>query len=166
MKVAAALCLAALFVSCSSPSSSSSTTPVTPKAFTLTATVDGTTQFSGGATITIFPNGNTSVIDIKATSSSLGQSMELSFVSQSKVTAPVTLGPTSPGFVRGQYFYGDVGSNTVWLSGDTATATVDSFFVGPTDTTLAVDFSFAAWGGEGTGTATLKNVTAGRVRKN
>lgn len=164
---AAALSIAAFFVSCSSPNSSNPPPPTSKTAFIISATVDGTTSFSSNAAIIIAPDpldASKRAVEIKGTSAS-GYSMDLSFFCPSNVTAPVTLGPNNPGYAQGKYYEGVVGSSTTWMSGDTITVTVNSFSVGPTDTSLSVDFSFAAWGGAPGTVSTIKNVTAGTLRK-
>jgi hypothetical protein len=165
-KVTATLFLAALLFSCSSPTKPKP--PVTPKTgFTISATVDNTTAFSSSAVITIAPDpfdASKRALEIKGTSAS-GYSVDLSFFSPSNVTAPVTLGPSAPGYAQCKYYEGVVGSNTVWLSGDTITVTVNSFSVGATDTSLSVDFSFAAWGGAPGSVLSVHNFTGGTLRR-
>ena len=166
---AAALGLAALFVSCSSPTSTSTgPTPPTTKNYTLTATVDGTTLFSSGATITIgaYIDASKRLVDIKGTSASLGQTIELYFVCPSSVTSPLTItAGTSGAVVVGKYFDGGPTSSTVWMSADTASATVNSFSIGSADTTISVDFSYTAWGGPNGVAQTAKKISAGTLRK-
>jgi hypothetical protein len=168
-KIVAALYLAALIVSCSSPTSTSSgPTPPTTKNYTLTATVNGTTLFSSGATITIgaYIDASKRLVDIKGTSASLDQTIELYFVCPSSVTAPLTITAGTPGaVVVGKYFDGGVTSSTVWMSADTASATVNSFSMGPADTSISVDFSYTALGGPNGVAQTAKKISAGTLRK-
>ncbi len=160
----AVLCAAMLSVTCSSPNSS---VPGTNGQYTLTATVDGA-SFSSGAiiTISIYPiDTSKRLVDIEGTSASLGYSIELSFLCPSVVTAAITMGPGDPYNVVGKYYQGSVGSSVVWISGDTASVTVNSFSVGPADTTISVDFSYEASGGAPRGTQSVKNISAGTLRK-
>lgn len=169
-KVAAALCLAALFVSCSSPTSSPpGTDGTTTKNYTLTATVDGTTPFSSGALVTCANIGDPTkyLVVITGTSAALGQSMQLTFPCPSVVTTAVTLGPRNPNVV-GQYYLGNVGSAAFWTTsntGDTISVTVNSFSIGAADTTISIDFSYTAWGGPNGVAQTAKKISAGTLRK-
>jgi hypothetical protein len=165
---AAILCAAMLVFSCNSPSSSSPGTDSTR--YTLTATVDGG-SFSSGATITIGTTNDTSkrLVDVKGTSASLGQSIELYFICPSTVTAaaPVTIRAGSPGsIVVGKYYQGNVGSDVYWASTDTALVTVNSLSVGTADTAISVDFSYKAQGGAPNGVQTVKSISTGRLRTN
>ncbi len=170
--LASLLCAAILAVTCSSPNSSPGTDGTANGQYTLSATVSGA-SFSSGAiiTISIYP-GDTSkrLVDIEGTSASLGQSIELYFVCPSTVNAaaPVTISAGNPGsVVVGNYYQGNVGSNVSWSSTatDTASVTVNSFSAGPGDTVISVDFSYKAQGGAASGVQTVKNISAGTLRK-
>jgi|GEM_PF-7053559 hypothetical protein len=160
----AALFLSALLVCCGSKSSNPpSPEPGETHTFALSATVDSATQFSAPASVSINDlDTSRHLIDIKGTTD--GYTIEIYFFCPTAVTSPLTLGPRSPGFVTGKYYPGSVQGAEFWVSSDTASVTVDSFFVGPTDTTLAVEFSFTATGG--LGVQSVKHITAGTVVKN
>ena len=121
-------CCAAIAVSCSSPTSSKGNGA---GQYVLSATVDGV-PFSAAGTATFAKYIDTSkyLVDIKGTSASLGQSMEITFLCPSLVSTALTLSPGNSGAVTGKYFSGAVGSSTVWTSGDTASVTVNSFSIG------------------------------------
>jgi hypothetical protein len=167
----AVLCAAMIGITCSSPSSPG-TDGTTNTQYTLSATVDGA-SFSSGAAIAInaYPlDISKRLVDIKGTSASLGQSIEVYFVCPSTVTAaaPVTISAGNQGsVVVGNYYQGDVGSNVSWTSTatDTASVTVNSFSVGPGDTVISVDFSYKAQGGAASGVQTVKSISAGTLRK-
>jgi hypothetical protein len=162
-------CCVVFAVSCSSPTSSSKGNGGGTGAgqYALSATVDGV-PFSAAGTATFAKYIDTSkyLVDIKGTSAALGQSMEITFLCPSFVSSALTLRPGNSGSVTGQYFGGPVGSSTVWTSGDTASVTVNSFSIGPTDTTLSINFSFTAWGGASGAVETVKKISLGTILKN
>jgi hypothetical protein len=169
-KFAAAACLGVLIISCSVPTPSSPGTGTPTYAYSLDATVDGT-AFSSGATVTLtsYPGDtSTCVLDISGTSSALGQSIELTFLCPKKVPGAITLTSNSPYYLVGKYFQGNTSSAISWTSAifsDSAHGTVNSFDIGPTDTSISADFSYSALGGSGSGSATVKHVTSGTLRK-
>ena len=168
-RFAAAACLGVLIISCSVPSPSSpGTTPT--YAYSLDATVDGA-AFSSGAAVnfTTYP-GDTSmvVLDVSGTSSALGQSIELTFLCPKKVTGAITLTSNSPYYLVGKYFQGNTSSTVSWTSAvfsDSAHGSVNSANISPTDTSISVDFSYSAQGGPTSGSATVKHITSGTLRR-
>jgi hypothetical protein len=169
-KFAAAACLGVLIISCSVPTPSSPGTGTPTYAYSLDATVDDT-AFSSGATVSLhsYP-GDTSMVllDVSGTSSALGRSIGLEFLCPKKVTGAIALTSNSPYYLVGKYYLGNTGSSVYWSSGllsDSAHGTVNSVNISPTDTTVSVDFSFSAQGGPTSGSATVKHITAGTLRK-
>ncbi len=169
-KFAAAACLIALIISCSVPTPSSPGTGTPTYAYSLDATVDGT-AFSAGATVnlTAYP-GDTSmcVLDVGGTSSALGQSIELTFLCPKKVTQAIALTSNSPYYLVGKYYQGNTSSTVSWTSAvfsDSARGTVNSASISSTDTSISVDFSYSAQGGPTSGSATVKHITSGTLRK-
>lgn len=153
--IVAAFSVCMLVVSCSHPTTPPPPPPPGSDAFTVAATIDGA-PYSAGATMTVgtqIPSNY--LVDLKSTSGS--RSLELVFIFPTNSTFPRTI--TQPKFAatytEGGALYQD--------SLGTATVTVNSFTKSYADTVFSADFLFKSKLG-GTGTATVKNFTAGTVR--
>jgi hypothetical protein len=158
--VIAAFSVCALMVSCSHPT----TPPPVPNPstfpFTLDAKVDGN-SFNAGASMTVSQIGPKYYVDVKSTASG-NRSLELLFIFPTTSAFPANISQAN---FTGTY---SEGGNVTWsTSADSvgsATVSVNSFNYPAADTDFTASFSFKSWGG--TGTLSMRNITAGTISTN